>query len=85
MRQQFCVLQVCWCHYISQSFAIAKYLSFIVYVLLRFPHVNVIPSLRINISNSKCQVVPGTRRGGNFEKETWFIGIRGELERSKLK
>ena len=31
------------------------------------------------------QVVPGTRRGGSFEKGTWFIGIHGELERCKLK
>ena len=30
-------------------------------------------------------VVPGTCRGGSFEKETWFIGIHGELERSDLK
>ena len=31
------------------------------------------------------QVVPGTCRGGSFEKETWLIGIRGQLERSELK
>ena len=31
------------------------------------------------------QVVPGTRRGGSFEKWTWLIGIHGELERSELK
>ena len=31
------------------------------------------------------QVVPGTRRGGSFEKETWLIGIHCELERSELK
>ena len=27
------------------------------------------------------QVVPGTRRGGSFEKGTWLIGIHGELEK----
>ena len=31
------------------------------------------------------QVVPGTRRGGSFEKGMWLIGIHGELERSELK
>ena len=31
------------------------------------------------------QVVPGTRRGGSFEKGTWLIGIHGALERSALK
>ena len=31
------------------------------------------------------QVLPGTRRGGSFEKGTWLIGIHGELERSELK
>ena len=30
------------------------------------------------------QVVPGTRRGGNFEKGTWLIRIHGELERSEF-
>ena len=31
------------------------------------------------------QVVPGTRRGGSFQKGKWLIGIHGELERSELK
>ena len=30
------------------------------------------------------QVVPGTRRGGSFDKGTWLIGIHSELERSEL-
>ena len=32
-------------------------------------------------------VVPGTRRGGSFEKETWLIEVHGEygaLERNEL-
>ena len=36
-------------------------------------------------SDTNCQVVPRTCRGGSFEKETWLIGIHGELERSELK
>ena len=31
------------------------------------------------------QVVPGTRQGGSFEKETWLSEIHGELDRSELK
>ena len=30
------------------------------------------------------QVEPGTRQGGSFEKETWHIGIHGELEKVSL-
>ena len=30
------------------------------------------------------QEVPGTRRGGSFQKETWFMGIHGGWKRSKL-
>ena len=30
------------------------------------------------------QVVPGTRRDGSFQEETWLMGIHGELKRSEL-
>ena len=29
--------------------------------------------------------IPRMHRGGSFEKETWRIGIHGELERRELK
>ena len=41
--------------------------------------------IRWSICHDWYQVVPGTRRGGSFEKETWLIGIHGELERRELK